>query len=404
MKERKKKTWIKRRHRILRNLAYLVLYPYFRLKCGIKVEKFKTQGDRQYLVLMNHQTGYDQFFVGMAMKGPVYYVASEDIFTNGWISKLLVWAVAPIPIKKQMTDVRAVMNCKKVAKEGGTIAIFPEGNRTYSGVTGYFNPAIVGLAKVLKLPIAFMRLEGGYGVMPRWSDRMRKGGSRIYVASVLEPEEYLKKSDEELYEHIRRELYVDEYTIGGRYTGKALAEYLERAIYVCPKCGLSEFRSEKDVISCVRCGIKARYLPTKELEGVGEKFPFANVGEWYRYQCDFVNRLDLSERNEAPMYEDTAIIYRVTPYKNKAVLTKNGKIRLYGDKICLTIEGAEKTLTMENIHVATVLGKNKLNVYCGDEVYQMKGDKRFNALKYVHIFYRYKNTHGEDKNGEFLGL
>lgn len=404
MKERKKKTWTKRRHRVLRNLAYLVLYPYFRLKCGIKVEKFKEQGDRQYLVLMNHQTGYDQFFVGMVMKGPVYYVASEDIFTNGWISKLLVWAVAPIPIKKQMTDVRAVMNCKKVAKEGGTIAVFPEGNRTYSGTTGYFNPAIVGLAKVLKLPIAFMRLEGGYGVMPRWSDRMRKGQSRIYVSSVLEPEAYLAMSDEAFLTHIRQELYVDEYTLGGEYTGKALAEYLERAIYVCPHCGLSEFRSENDEISCLRCGVRARYSATKNLEGVGEKFPFANVGEWYRYQSGFINRLDLADKNDLPMYEDTAMIYRVTPYKNKTLLTKNGKLRLYGDRIVLEIDGEEKPMAMDAIHVATVLGKNKLNVYYGDEVFQMKGDKRFNALKYVQIFYRYKNIHGENGDGEFLGL
>jgi 1-acyl-sn-glycerol-3-phosphate acyltransferase len=178
MEKRKKKAkWVVFRHRVIRNLIYPFLYAYLRLKTGIKFERFKDQDNRQYLLLMNHQTGYDQFFVSMVMKGPVYYVASEDIFTNGWISKLLVWAVAPIPIKKQSTDARAVLNCKRVAKEGGTIAIFPEGNRTYSGYTGYFNPAIVGLAKVLRLPIAFLRLEGGYGVLPRWSDTARKGKS-----------------------------------------------------------------------------------------------------------------------------------------------------------------------------------------------------------------------------------
>ena len=49
----------------------------------------RQQGDRAYLILMNHQTAFDQFFVGMAFKGPVYYVASEDLFSNGWISSLL---------------------------------------------------------------------------------------------------------------------------------------------------------------------------------------------------------------------------------------------------------------------------------------------------------------------------
>jgi hypothetical protein len=49
--------------------------------------------------------------------------------------------------------------------------------------------------------------------------------------------------------------------------------------------------------------------------------------------------------------------------------------------------------------VVSVLGRNKLNVYYEDKLYQFKSDKRFNALKYVQLFYHAKG--GED---EFLGL
>jgi hypothetical protein len=52
----------------------------------------------------------------------------------------------------------------------------------------------------------------------------------------------------------------------------------------------------------------------------------------------------------------------------------------------------------------TVLGRNKMNVYHGGKIYQFKGDKRFNALKYVHIFHRWKNLNKGDGNGKFLGL
>ena len=44
------------------------------------------------------------------------------------------------------------MNCIRVAREGGTIAMAPEGNRTFGGSTGYMNNAIVPLAKKLGLP------------------------------------------------------------------------------------------------------------------------------------------------------------------------------------------------------------------------------------------------------------
>ena len=196
--ENKKKPWMKYRHRVVRDIAYAVMYPYTRLKYNIKIDKFKEQGNRPYLILMNHQTAFDQFFVGMAFRGPVYYVASEDLFSNGWISSLLRWLVAPIPIKKQTSDVGAVKNCIRVAREGGTIAIAPEGNRTYSGRTGYMNPAIAGLARMLKLPIALFRIEGGYGVHPRWSDVVRRGRMHAYVSRVIEPEEFAGLSKAEL--------------------------------------------------------------------------------------------------------------------------------------------------------------------------------------------------------------
>ena len=142
MKDTKKKKWIKFRHSVIRNILFVLLAPYCWLKYGLRAEKFRQQGNRPYLILLNHQTPFDQFFMGMSFRGPVYYVATEDIFSLGWISSVIRWAIAPIPIRKQTTDINAVMNCIRVAREGGTIAMAPEGNRTYSGRTEYMNPAM----------------------------------------------------------------------------------------------------------------------------------------------------------------------------------------------------------------------------------------------------------------------
>ena len=78
---KKPKKWIHPRHRVVRNLLYLILAPYCRLRYGIRPEKFAQQGDRAYLILLNHQTPFDQFFAGISFKGPVYYMATEDIFS-----------------------------------------------------------------------------------------------------------------------------------------------------------------------------------------------------------------------------------------------------------------------------------------------------------------------------------
>ena len=184
----KKKKWCKFRHFVVFLIAKPILKVWARLKYKIKIKKFKKRG--QYLILANHQTAFDQFFCGLTFKNPVYYVASEDSFSNGWLSRIIKYIVAPRPLKKQTTDVRAVMNCIQVAREGGSIAIFPEGNRTYSGKTEFINKTIAPLAKKLGLPIAFLRIEGGYGVQPRWSDVCRKGKMTAYVSNVLSPAEY----------------------------------------------------------------------------------------------------------------------------------------------------------------------------------------------------------------------
>lgn len=405
MKEQKKKKWIRTRHKIITFLGRPVMALYCRLRYGIKIEKFREQGNRPYLILLNHQTPFDQFFVAGSFKSPVYYLATEDIFSLGWVSDLIRWVVAPIPIKKQTTDISAVMTCLRVAKEGGTICIAPEGNRTYSGRTVYMNPAIAGMAKKMKLPIALYRIEGGYGVQPRWSDCIRRGSMRGYVSRVIEPEEYAALSNDALMDLIREGLYVDENRVDGNYESKKRAEYLERAVYVCPSCGLSKFESHGHRITCTTCGRTVTYGTDKTLAGEGFAFPFRFVGQWYDYQEDFVNALDLSHYIREPMFRDEAKLSEVIVYQHKDLLRKNARLALYGDRVVVDEgSGDAMELRFEDVMAISVLGRNKLNIYHGKRVYQFKGDKRFNALKYVNIYHRYKNISRGDTDGKFLGL
>jgi len=390
-----KKKWIKKRHYLVRHIAAATIGTYTRLRYGVQVEKFKEQGKRPYLIVMNHTTAADQFLVGMAFAGPVYYLASEDLFSNGWISRLLTWAVAPIPIKKQTVDVHAVANCIRVAREGGTIALAPEGNRTYFGKTAHIKPSIAKLVRKLGLPLAIFRIEGGYGVQPRWSDCVRKGPMRAYVARVVEPEEYNQMTDGQLYEFLQQQITVNE-AVPGRYEHKNNAQFLERLLYVCPQCGLSEFESHGDRLTCKKCGLTARHLATKELEGV----PFRFVADWYDYQCDFINRLDLTPYEQKPLYTDRVRLSRVQLYRKKELLQKEAPLVLYGNRLV----AGEQEIPFDRITGVTVLGRNKLNVYFDDQLWQMKGQKRFNAMKYINIVYRYKNIKEGNADGKFLGF
>ena len=403
-KNKKKKKWIYGRHMVVRHTLGIFFRAYSRIKYGARIKPFKEEGKRQYLVLFNHQTAFDQFFVALSFRQHLYFLASEDIFSKGFLSSALRYLVAPIPIKKQTTDVRAIMNCMRVAKEGGSISLAPEGNRTYSGKTEYMSPSIAPLARKLGLPIALYHIKGGYGVQPRWADNVRRGRIDCFVSRVIEPEEYMSLTDDELFKLIEDGLFIDEANADNSFYHKKSAEHLERVLYVCPECGLSSFESHLDTVECKKCGLKVRYLPTTELEGVGMELPYRFVNDWYEAQSDFINSTDVTALTDEPVWEDVSSFSEVIPYEKKRPISDECRVLLYGDRIVVKGEGVDETFTFSDSSAVTVLGRNKVNIYYGDKIYQLKGEKSMNAIKYVHFFNRYRNIKKGDTNGKFLGL
>ena len=96
-------------------------------------------------------------------------------------------------------------------------------------------------------------------------------------------------------------------------------------------------------------------------------------------------------------------MWEVIIKKKKVLLREDITVDLYGDRIEL---GGEEKLVFpfDEITAVSVLGRNKLNIYHDKKVYQLKGNKRFNALKYVNIYHRHKNIVGGKTNDKFLGL
>ena len=145
-------------------------------------------------------------------------------------------------------------------------------------------------------------------------------------------------------------------------------------------------------------------MPTKQLRGVGFDFPFEFVSDWYDYQKDIVNGLDVTAFCDVPIYRDEGQISEVIVYKNKKLLHKAAQISLYGDRIVIEAEGETYKFDFEQLGAVTVLGKNKLNIYIKEKLYQIKGSKRFNALKYVNIFHRALNIRKGLESEKFLGI
>jgi hypothetical protein len=130
--------------------------------------------------------------------------------------------------------------------------------------------------------------------------------------------------------------------------------------------------------------------------------PFKNYLEWYKYQEKFVNELDLLGESKL-FYEEKVNFYKVIINKNKKLIDKNVTLKLFNDRYEFETKNETIVFNYDKISGVSVLGRNKLNVYFNNEVYQVKANKRFNAVKYLNFYFRYVNQLRENDNG-FLGL
>ena len=164
-----KNKWVRTRHKIAFYIFKPLIMLYLAIKYRYRYKKVELEKNQPYLILSNHQTGDDQFMLNVAFNRHIYFVANSAIFSIRFISRIIQYLVAPIPKNKATKDISTIRNCMQVVRENGTLAIFPEGNTTFSGVTEHIDIAIAKLAKSLKIPVVLYNLTGGYKLKPRWA-------------------------------------------------------------------------------------------------------------------------------------------------------------------------------------------------------------------------------------------
>lgn len=394
----KKKKWVKARHKPIRILGTPIFWI-INSKIHYKGEFVKLEKGKPYLVLCNHQTAWDMVPLYMSFNRPLYFVASDDLFSE-FYSKALEFIFAPIPKSKSLRDVGAIRGMKQVVNEGGVVAIFPEGNRTYSGKTEFIDQAIVKLIRFLSVPVILYNLEGGYGVLPRWGQKEAKGGYTGRVKRIINEEEYDALSDSELYDLVKNELYVDDTKLDRIYKGNKRAEHIERLLYICPDCGLSTFSSDGNTFKCEKCGKEYHYNEDLSINGINFESKFKYIKDWYDYQCEYINNYDFSIYQDKPVYVDNNIILKENKVRKGKRKIYEGTVKAYYDHF----EFGGLRYNFDDITSCTNLGRCKVGFYIGTKKYQfIDKNKTFAGIKYMHLFYRYKNIK-EGNNSNFLGL
>lgn len=259
----------------------------------IRDPKFSFWRKEPYVLLANHTYMFDVVHVPLRLWKVPFIIASQTLFTKQ-PTKFLVKSVAHVISKsKGRSDASAIMNIFNVVKKGYPILIFPEGDTTFYGETGYIEEATMKLIKKLKLDVVTCNIRGGFLSRPRWGTGKRSRHFLELEYKLTITKENLKDlSLEEINEIVKKELYQNAYDYQRiamiPHKGDKLAEGIENAVYVCPHCqAINSIESHGNSFHCKLCK-KEGFL---DEYGFIHDFIFDNLVDWNKYQRGFSEQL-----------------------------------------------------------------------------------------------------------------
>ena len=251
-----------RRHQMVFKILMPFVHVFTKWKFNYEYDQIK-HIEGPYLLLANHNMELDPVLVGEAAENQIYFVASEHLLRKGIVTKLLMYFLKPIIHLKGRQGAKTVKQMLRTLQEGHRVCIFPEGNRSFNGVTMDMEASIAKVAKKARVKLITYRLEGGYLTQPRWATNLRRGKIRGRLVNVYTPEQLAEMSDAQISQAIIADLQEDAYATQKKeriaYKGKNLALGLESTIFCCPKCGAyGKLHSENDRFFC-QCGFQVVY-------------------------------------------------------------------------------------------------------------------------------------------------
>ncbi|MCQ2400558.1 MAG: 1-acyl-sn-glycerol-3-phosphate acyltransferase [Lachnospiraceae bacterium] len=377
---------IKRQERTFRILRPL-LSPFMR---GIVNYSFEAipEVEGPYLLLCNHNTDLDPLLLSMSSKRALSFVATEKITRMGLIGKLAVTLADPILHRKGKNGKKTILSILARLKEGRSVAMFPEGNRSFNGLSCEMSKTNARLIQSSGCTLITYKLEGGYFTSPRWGKGIRKGRMRGKLSGVYSPEVFKEMTLDKINELLRKDLFVDAYADQKadpvKYRGKRMAEGIESAVFMCPECGkIGTLKSLGNEVTC-DCGFKAAYDDYGYLVKTdGTRHTVTELDTYQREKLSELVSLDMAD----PLFTDSVTV-NVINIQHKVTSQKEAELSAFPDR--LVIDGEE--YPFEKIEGVAVHRKNLLivNIKEKEDHFEFTGSKSFSALKYVYLFKIYQ--------------
>ena len=225
-------------YRVMTGLLRGFIIRYFQLQ-AVNAQIVPEHGAA--IILANHATMFDPIWVYAMLRRPVYFAATEDLFRQRFLGRLIRWFGA-FPKRKAASDISALRSIFSIAEKGGLIGVFPEGVRSWDGTVQPIFHGIAKLIRRLEAPVYVCRLDGSYYVYPRWAHRWRRVPVKCTFSRLYAPDT-IPADDETIMRDIAGAISSPDGALPfdpSRFAYRGLAVDLTHVLYRCPSCGTLE--------------------------------------------------------------------------------------------------------------------------------------------------------------------
>ncbi|MDD3824004.1 MAG: lysophospholipid acyltransferase family protein, partial [Sphaerochaetaceae bacterium] len=243
-----------------------------------------------FLLLANHTHVLDPFYISSSLPVHIRWVAGAYLFKNQFLKTLLGSWIGGIAKQQGRSDLQTIRDISAALKRGESVGLFPEGTRTWDGEPLGFDEATAKLARMFKVPVVLLNLEGTYALKPRWALKRRKGSMTIRVVKVLQPEELAPLSVPKILGLLREHLDFSfsrwQATRRKPYRSRKQSEGLEKLLYLCPSCSqASVITTRGDEVGCTACDLRFRLDAYDELHLLsGNPNGIASIPQWHEWE------------------------------------------------------------------------------------------------------------------------
>ena len=343
------------------------------------------------VVLANHNSDFDALLMVIALKKHFKFVGSANIL-SGPIGKLIGFLTGLIPRGKGAAADDTVELIVKNLNAGIDVAMFPEGNKSWDGSTGFISRRTAEIFKQAKCGLVTYRFDGGYLRSPRWARTKRRGRIFGRVVNEYTRQQLESLSVDENYDIIVRDLQADAYQYQDEhrvsYTGDALAEGIENLLYLCPICQkFDTIHSQGNEFHC-DCGMKGTYDEYGYLNGEMIE-EYNNTIKWNDFQKRWLrdHRNELKAQTDKPFSQDERLNLFEIIDNERVLIEANLTAQLYGDRLVMTSSHGEiVSFNWKDITKLGMFRNNGLYMTCNGNRYEMYRPEGFALIKYFSLW------------------